>query len=950
LPLVVGIFAIFLISFSSYLSAYTAYSNEKNKITKRAENLTNNLYQNISVRLSDLVYELSRSTAADTKVRSSLADADDLNLDSYLKKLLNSDSRISAIAIYDFIGRELASAVSPGEDFIKSDAKLISEIIQAGRALVYVKQDKNSSEYNLLFAIPILYPPTASYEGAALIRINKSIYINIIKSLILENEKVSFTFTSSPKKTYSAYDLFSIKHPKFILNSSLQIEQFKNVYININYENSVIIAKYNLLIELANTLFFFVILTISYLILSRWFNKKYVTPIRKIEKFAKNIDKNLSSSSSNELIRSIKFKDPQSILEGVLDSLSESQSHYRDRILSFSQAIESNQRRIEEITKAGNILILSVNPHTQLVDYSSSNFNIFFRDVSPKNLNWKHFFKYLDKNNKRAVIQCARNCFRHGVGKSLVIAKINNQELIFNLSLLKESINSDTRIDCIAIENTENARIQIALEQNELQKKGIVNASFDAIILLNRDALVRDCNPATEVMLSQRNFSLINQSFIHNHVAPGYYALFREYFAKLFNENFYKFSNLEIRLRNQDGTTKPVAINGALIGAENEVQACLFIRDLSEEYRQKNEILQANLEIKTILELSFDGFVSFDANGQLKNFNSPTLRMFGWTKEFLSELKTEELFNAEILKISEVISSHENIKLKNNEKLLRILKPKPKLIRCLISNPDNKKNNRPQYQRSVYFFSDITEEFQLNVLKSNFLATAAHELRTPLTTILGFSELINTQNLSEDVKQELNSSVFKNALHLKHLLDDLLDLTKLESEGSNALKLKHANPIEILVTLLERSCTKKAGAYYLKNHLIQLQISTETPCNMMIDSDKLTRTFQNILSNSEKYSHADTPISINIDHIFLDHKSFLKFDFADQGIGMTPDELSHVFNRFWRADSASGKIPGTGLGLSLCKQIIELHNGRIQLDSKYGKGTTVSIYLPLHIA
>lgn len=946
LPAIVSLFAILLITLVSYLTISQSYKSLKEQLGERARQVSSIKIANISNQISYLAAQYKREFNS-AIIRSALADSQEnqTELLAHLNSFLIEDANLSAVAVYDFIGRELGAAAAALEALPKHPAEKLLHVLKRGTTSAYLERNENGSESELFILVPILFPASASYEGVALLRLRTADFIknNSVKNLHPE-ETIETIFQDSQKKVTPLTLNLLRSNPSIDFH---RIEQLKSIdtfaqqiWIETRYKKTAALEKTFFITDISQILLLLGILSVAYFILGKWFSSRYVIPIQKIERFAKNYGARTGGHENPD------GKTPgslQALLENLISSLNESQADYRDEVLRLSQEIERNRLRLEEITKAGNIFVFSLDPHRKIIDYISANLRTI-TDAPPSSLDWKFFLKYLNNKNKKTAIQCLKNCLRHGSAVCSLQVEIRNTELIFETTLLKVGVGSTFRIDGIAIENTSAARNRISLEQSELQKRAIINSAFDGIILIDGEGIIRDCNPAAEYILGLRNFEVVGENFTDQHVAASYISIFRRQFNKLFENSFNQFSNLEIRIRQVNGNTKPVMLNGGTISANDRTQACLFIRDLSEDYRQKNAILLANREIQAILELSPDGFVSFDPAGFLKNFNTPALQILNWSKEFLTELKTENLFNAALLKVSELVSNTEAKKLKPNEKLLRIAKPKPKLIRCLISRSESATNKPVQ---SVYFFSDITEEFQLTTLKSNFLATAAHELRTPLTTILGFSELMNTQNLSEDVKKELNGSVFRNSVHLKNLLDDLLDLTKLESEGGNALKLKQANPIDILVNLIDRSCIKKDGAYFLKNHRVNLHVTAETPCTMMIDSDKLTRSYQNILSNSEKYSHPDSTITININRILKNEKSFLKFDFIDQGIGMTPDELSHVFARFWRADSTSGKIPGTGLGLSLCKQIIELHNGQIQINSEYGKGTTVSLYLPV---
>lgn len=247
----------------------------------------------------------------------------------------------------------------------------------------------------------------------------------------------------------------------------------------------------------------------------------------------------------------------------------------------------------------------------------------------------------------------------------------------------------------------------------------------------------------------------------------------------------------------------------------------------------------------------------------------------------------------------------------------------------------------------MYYFSDITQEFQLDAMKSNFLATAAHELRTPLTTILGFTELLITQKINEKDQKDLLNSIFRQSKNLSALINDLLDLSKIESDTANVFKYENSNILHTITRLYQQSSAPKNDKRFINNHEFTLEIVQSESLMVYMDEEKIRRAIENLISNAVKYSPENAPIALTVDTTTVHQQAFVKISITDQGIGMTPDEVEHAFVRFWRADSSSGKIPGTGLGLPLVKEIIDMHKGSVQLYSEFQAGTTACILLPI---
>ncbi len=237
---------------------------------------------------------------------------------------------------------------------------------------------------------------------------------------------------------------------------------------------------------------------------------------------------------------------------------------------------------------------------------------------------------------------------------------------------------------------------------------------------------------------------------------------------------------------------------------------------------------------------------------------------------------------------------------------------------------------------------DVTEQKRverelkaLNQMKTDFLSTAAHELRTPLTTVQGFSELLITRELdSQRMKQYLHL-INEQSMHLRRIIEALLDLSRLESKPRLALDVQFVD----LAALVEKTCTPFAESSPLHRfHVDDLAACPAIPG----DAFRLGQVLQNLLSNAIKYSPQGGIVTIR-GQVTPD---FIKVSVQDEGIGMTPEQQAHLFERFYRADASNTAIGGTGLGLAISKLIVELHGGQMWAESQAGIGSTFHFTLP----
>ncbi|BBL77128.1 ATP-binding protein [Methylomagnum ishizawai] len=232
---------------------------------------------------------------------------------------------------------------------------------------------------------------------------------------------------------------------------------------------------------------------------------------------------------------------------------------------------------------------------------------------------------------------------------------------------------------------------------------------------------------------------------------------------------------------------------------------------------------------------------------------------------------------------------------------------------------------------------DITERMEVDRMKSDFLSTAAHELRTPLASIYGFSELLlSAEDFDPESRREMLQIIFRQSKLISALVNELLDLARIEARRGKDFVFASLDPRELLretVSATDPECAQGRCPVRLD--------WPDGDIRVRGDANKLRQALTNVLSNAYKYS----PGGGGIDIVVRRGAGEIGIEIADHGIGMAPEQVARVCERFYRADS-SGAIPGTGLGMSIVKEIVTLHRGRLDIRSQPGAGTQVAIWLP----
>lgn len=219
--------------------------------------------------------------------------------------------------------------------------------------------------------------------------------------------------------------------------------------------------------------------------------------------------------------------------------------------------------------------------------------------------------------------------------------------------------------------------------------------------------------------------------------------------------------------------------------------------------------------------------------------------------------------------------------------------------------------------------------------RNDFLASIAHELRTPLTYVKGYAEIANREGISDEDRKHYLLILKEEAGHLATLVGNLFDLAKMD-QNQFSIKKQKVRLCGLIQQIVEKTNP------LLAEKGIQLNIHCDTDMTTMVDPERFQQVILNLMDNSIKYSGSSSTITISAKEM----KKWIQVTVEDEGEGIPKNHLPYIFDRLYRVDkSRSRKLGGTGLGLSIVKEIIEEHQGTIEVESTVGKGTKMIIQL-----
>lgn len=263
----------------------------------------------------------------------------------------------------------------------------------------------------------------------------------------------------------------------------------------------------------------------------------------------------------------------------------------------------------------------------------------------------------------------------------------------------------------------------------------------------------------------------------------------------------------------------------------------------------------------------------------------------------------------------------------------------------LVSGRVLKVNHEPC---SILVIRDITTEkkaeqalVEMDRIKNEFISTAAHELSTPLSAMMGYTEFLRRPEefgtFSEEQKKDFLNEVYERGEALRRIVMDLLDISRIESGNPLPLELQQTDLAELLRSKVKLFLIGKAQSR------IRLELPEKVEkTTIAMDRHRVNQVLDNLLSNAIKYSSPDQEIVLK----GIERSTCWEIRVEDRGIGMSPEQVERVFDKFFRADSSDTAISGLGLGMSISKQIVDAHGGTIRVQSVVGKGTSVIFTLP----
>ena len=362
------------------------------------------------------------------------------------------------------------------------------------------------------------------------------------------------------------------------------------------------------------------------------------------------------------------------------------------------------------------------------------------------------------------------------------------------------------------------------------------------------------------------------------------------------------------------------------------------IEDITAAVEREARLRDTTERLDAVFALSPDAVACFDPSGRLSAHNPALARMLGVTEEVLRDATRDQFecvlrarLDPSCVPADATASLFEGV-----ERRELLLQKPTRYLRASIARSAADSGG----VRIILYLRDVTHEVEVNRMKSEFLSTAAHELRTPLASVRGYAELLLHRQFPEPVQAEMLGTIARQAVRLSDLVNELLDLARIEARAGKDFRFETGALQDVVEAVVDELPIGDAAR-------VRIEADDEVPA-VLLDLRKMHQAIHNLVANALKYSQTQEQL-VRVSVRCRLHPELGRapsVSVIDRGIGMKPEHLARAFERFFRADP-TGATSGTGLGLPLVREIVEIHGGRVELGSEFGVGTEAIVWLPV---
>ncbi|MGH7471266.1 MAG: sensor histidine kinase [Longimicrobiales bacterium] len=368
----------------------------------------------------------------------------------------------------------------------------------------------------------------------------------------------------------------------------------------------------------------------------------------------------------------------------------------------------------------------------------------------------------------------------------------------------------------------------------------------------------------------------------------------------------------------------------ALITFAEHQTAAQAVELLATDLRERvDRLRQERDQLAVLLEFGTEGLLQISAPGRIQHVNPAAARLLGLPADARGQSILTLIRNAELRDLLMAAARGANVQ------TFELVVDDRQLLAVCRALPDG---------GAVAAIIDLTALRRLEAVRRDFVANVSHELKTPLTSIRGYTETLMADDLPADVRRQFLEVVQKNTTRIQRIVDDLLDLSRLQSGGWSP-EIQNVDAAELAADTWI-ACSETA-----RIKRIDFDVATSGRTHVAADPGGLRQVLANLYDNALRYTANGGRVNVRIEEVTNGsrrdhHGDWIEIQVQDTGAGIPREALPRVFERFYRVDPARSRAEGgTGLGLSIVKHLVERMDGEVTAESELGKGTTIRVRL-----
>ncbi|MGD0449474.1 MAG: PAS domain S-box protein [Candidatus Bathyarchaeia archaeon] len=509
-------------------------------------------------------------------------------------------------------------------------------------------------------------------------------------------------------------------------------------------------------------------------------------------------------------------------------------------------------------------------------------------------------------------------------------------DVLYNAAVYRNETGKIQGVFAAARDITERKQAEEKLKSAYLYSRSLLESSLDPLVTISADGKITDVNRSTEEVTGYKREQLIGSDFSDYFTEPGKARLG---YKKVFTDGYVR--DYPLAIRHQSGKITDVLYNATIYRNEDGTIQGVFAaaRDITERKIAEQKLLAASLYSRSLIEASLDPLVTISKEGKITDVNMATEDVTGYTREELIGSDFSDYF-------TEPRDARAGYQKVFTEGLVKdyplAIRHKSGKITDVLYNASIYRNPQGDIQGVFAAARDVTERNameneikqtmeklkQSNSELEQFAYVASHDLQEPLRMVASYVQLLERRYKGklDTEADEFIAYAVDGANRMRGLIEDLLTYSRVNRLGKPFEPTNVESTLDIVLLNLKASITENNA----------LVTHDKLPI-VMADGGQLVQLFQNLIGNAIKFHGKESP------HVHVsaqDKENEYMFSVQDNGIGIAPEYFDRLFKIFQRLHTRE-EYPGSGIGLAVCKRIVERHGGRIWIESQVGKGSTI---------